>query len=140
MSEDTARPPNKRVTIRSAATHNAVHPVVMLYRRQIDWAFHDAQLRRNGELTPLAQEALDWISARTDWTRIPIEKRMKAWGAPAPPPEIRSELYDSFDFACSVIGEDPDVVRTNGLSVAKPWLRGHRNGRPMRPRILPCCP
>ena len=32
---------------------------------------------------------------------------MQNWGAPAPQVDLRREVYDSFEFACRVIGELP---------------------------------
>ena len=88
-------------------------------------AFHEASRGSHQVLTncgPLARaksrkdtaDALRFIRARTDWSRVDLEKRLRVWGSPAPPFEVRSEFICSFEWACSVLGLNPDEVRRHG--------------------------
>jgi hypothetical protein len=97
------------------------HPELLFPRRLIVTAFEEAKRTRNGRPTEEAREALAWIQERTDWTLIPLERRMKEWGAPCPPPEVWCELYGSFEWACNQLGEDPEEVRRNGM----PYTKGY---------------
>ena len=90
----------------------APSPVLLICRRAISLAFHDATFCRQGFPTPMAEEALAWILDRLDWTLV---KRPDGT-FPIPPPEIRAELVLSFEACCRWLGEDPDEVRAQGLS------------------------
>lgn len=59
-------------------------------------------------------DAIHWIRARSNWTSIPIEKRLAAWGSPAPPMEVRAEYYCSFSWSCEILGLDEEKVRREG--------------------------
>src|SRR5215469_291247 len=85
----------------------SVSPVLALCRAMVTGAFRDAIQCADGEPTPTAIEAVQWISARTDWTHVP--------GCPIPPEEVRREFYGTFEWCCAWLGEDPDQVRQRGL-------------------------
>ena len=101
-----------------------------LAAEMIAQSFHVAQRGDTGaqnfeRLTPAERRysrlasahALRWIRARTNWTRIPLEKRLRAWGSPAPPREVRDEYAGSFDWCCELLNLDPDGTRRNGCPV-----------------------
>lgn len=79
--------------------------------QMITQAVHEAQRARNRDT---AACAIRWLRARTDWTRIPIERRIAAWGSPAPPREAILELPLTFEWCCSVLGVNPEDTRRHG--------------------------
>ncbi|HTR24431.1 MAG TPA: hypothetical protein VMI10_10635 [Terriglobales bacterium] len=68
--------------------------------------------RRNSRLA--AAHAIRWLRARTNWTHIPIERRLRAWGAPAPPREVRDEYPLTFSWCCEILNINEDKTRENG--------------------------
>jgi hypothetical protein len=92
--------------LRTANDTFSVTPCQLFARRIIDVAFQDARRMRDGQPTETAKEALDFIEAKTNWTR---------YGKPVPPPEIRDEYYGTFEWACEFLNKDPDTVRATGI-------------------------
>jgi hypothetical protein len=86
-----------------------VSPGLLFARRLIESAMHDALECRDGRPTERALESWEWLTARTDWT-------LRA--GPIPPADTRQQFYGSFEWACRVLGEDPDRVRAQGLRSA----------------------
>ncbi len=82
-------------------------------------AVHEAQ---RGDRNTAAC-ALRWLRARTDWTRIPLDRRIAVWGSPAPPLEVREEFIGSFEWCCGLLGIDPKDTRKNGLPYREANLR-----------------
>ena len=90
-------------------------PILWLAREMIHQGFRDTIRMRNGRPTEDAQLALAWLTERSNWTRIPLENRMRRWGQPAPPPELRREFALTFEWCCELLNENPDHVRAHGL-------------------------
>lgn len=90
-------------------------PVLWLAREMVHQAFRDAIKMCDGRPTADAQFALGWITTHSNWTRIPLKDRMRRWGQPAPPLELRDEYALTFEWCCQVLNEDPDHVRAHGL-------------------------
>ena len=101
-----------------------------LAAEMIAQAFHVAQRgdtshQNFGRLTPVERRysrlasahAIRWIRAHTNWTRISLETRLRAWGSAAPPREVRDEYAGSFDWCCELLNLDPDETRRNGCPI-----------------------
>jgi hypothetical protein len=73
----------------------------------IESAFVDACKTYHGEPTPEALDSIEWLEARTEWTRIP--------DAPIPPPELREAFAGSFEWCCAWLGFNAAEVRQHGL-------------------------
>jgi hypothetical protein len=84
-------------------------------------ALHDASRCSNRRV---ASNAVRWIRARTDWTRIALAKRMERWGAPAPPVDVRTEHVLSFEWCCGLLNLNPERIREHGLptTMHHKWL------------------
>jgi len=91
------------------------NPILELCERLINLAFRDAARTYRGQPTTIALEAREWIEFRSNWTRVPLQKRLEVWGQPAPPPDVRTEYPGTFDWACAWLSEDCDHVREFGL-------------------------
>ncbi|MGO9517368.1 MAG: hypothetical protein ACLPND_10020 [Candidatus Korobacteraceae bacterium] len=91
---------------RSAFTKDHHSPTLLICRRMVEQALHDACQVRQGRPTELALESWEWLTAKTDWT---------LHGGPAPPAELREGFYGSFEWACRWLGENPARVREQGL-------------------------
>ena len=89
---------------RTADSRTYAEPVLLLWRRVSDSAYHD-KLSKNAEI---ASNARVWIEAETNWTR--------RQNPSIPPPEIRDEYVGTFDWICEHMGEDPDRIRPKGLT------------------------
>lgn len=87
--------------------------------QMIAQAVHEAQ--RGDRLT--AACAIRWLRARTDWSRIPAERRVAAWGSIAPSQEARDELPLTFEWCCQILGIDPEDTRKNGPPYREANLR-----------------
>ena len=108
-------------------------PVKLLFRRILDDSFHVAcQVGPDGLPTEQAEEAMSFIETKTDWTAIPLAERLRRWGCPAPPAELRREHYLSFDFCARALDLDPEQVRRDGLP--KPVCIAHPHDLGTRPR------
>ena len=94
---------------RTAFSKDHPSPTLLIARRMIDQAFHDALQQRQGNPTQIATDARDWLAARTDWT---------LHAGVIPPPDLRPEFYGTFEWACRCLGENPDQVRARGLALA----------------------
>jgi hypothetical protein len=88
-----------------------VFPVLLLARRAVEEAMEDARKFQNGEPTEDAVDAILWIEATTDWTRM---KRADGH-VPIPPRECQAEFPGTFDWCCRLLGLAPEVVRQVGL-------------------------
>lgn len=110
------------------------------------YGLRDAQRCRN-RLT--AANALRWLRARSNWTKVPLAKRLAKWGTPGPPSDVRSEYVLSFSWCCQVLDLDEEQVRQHGLPVAmgQTWVprgglsdwrtwRQHRDTRRIKPAGL----
>jgi hypothetical protein len=64
------------------------NPALLLPRLMIEQAFRCATQTVRGQPTAIALEAVHWITARTDWTRVPGE---------VPSESIREEHVLSFE-------------------------------------------
>ena len=127
INAETARPSLRHHETETVPRQPIGYPTQLFCRRLIDLAFHDSIQRRGGKPTQAAIDAQIWITTRTNWTRIPIEKRMEKWASPAPPREVRNEYAGSFDWACQNLCLNPDHIRTHGLALAHG--RGSSQGR-----------
>jgi hypothetical protein len=130
---------NIRLTDAIVPAHRGTRPaLVSLAIALIGSAFHDACKSRD---RMVAAHSLRWLRRRTDWTRLPLDARMKTWGKPAPDVDARNGHALSFEWACQVADLNPDTVRRNGLQwhQHQPWhVRGGlsewRTWRQTRPR------
>ena len=93
---------------RSALTKDHHSATLLIARRLIEQGFHDAlAVGRDGRPTESALESWEWLTARTDWTRH---------NRAIPPPELRQQFYGSFEWCCRWLDEDPERIRTQGLT------------------------
>lgn len=107
---------SKLPPLRSARVDISECPALLNSRKAIELAFKEAKLTRFGEPTDVALWALDWIMARTDWTKLNLAGRDELWSTPPPPQQIRKEFIGTFDWCCHWLDEDPVDVRNIGLS------------------------
>ena len=115
----TARPNLRPHETELHSPQPIARPTLLLARRMIEGAFHDAlQVGRDGRPTLVALEAFEWLAAKTDWTRRKLSP---------PPPELRQQFLGSFEWCATWLGEDPDRVREQGL--APTYLVGSSQGR-----------
>lgn len=85
----------------------------------------------DGEPTENARVAYDWLAAPScNWTRIPLQKRMAAWGAAAPPASVRKEYIGTFSWCCDWLGMDEDDIQQHGLPPARNRSQLHVAGLP----------
>jgi hypothetical protein len=84
--------------------------------RMLALAYYEAQYGASSHLDPSAKlqqcrqvsaAAIRWIRARTDWTRIPLDKGMALWNSPAPPFDLRADFALSRDWCCRLLDLDP---------------------------------
>lgn len=73
-----------------------------------------------------AARSLKWIRLKSDWTTVPLERRLEVWGSPAPPPDVRAEYFLSFSWCCEILGLDENEIRRSG-----PPFAGKRTFRPL---------
>ena len=119
IAPEVSRAPLARHELRSGAHRSSASPVLLLARRMIDQAFHDATaVGRDGLPTERALESFEWLSARTDWT---------IGAHSAPPAELREEFFGTFEWACRWLGEKPDRVREQGLQPSPTFLGSRRS-------------
>lgn len=114
------------LSLRTAAISINACPALLNCRAAITLAFREAEQCKHGRPTQLALDAVDWIMARTDWTKIGIERRLECWNSPAPPIEVRREFEGTFDWCCQWLSEDPDTVREHGL--LDPFAKARQGG------------
>jgi hypothetical protein len=96
-------------------------PLLLLARRLVESAFHDAVRTRDGRPTEEARLAREWLESDLDWTRKGV----------VPPPELRRQYPGSFQWCCRWLSLDPQEVREHGLpqttcadrSMSEHWQR-----------------
>jgi len=113
------RPSLQRSELHSAQVAkntNRANPLLLMARLCLESAFRDClKLESDGRPSEDAVNAMTWIRDDLDWTAVPLQRRIEAWGAPAPPPHIREEFCFSFQFCCRVLELDPQEIRNNGI-------------------------
>jgi hypothetical protein len=102
-----------------------VNSNLFLCRRLLETAFADATHTRNGQPTPEARDALDWIQADLDWSTSGLN----------PPAELRTGYYGSFQWCCSWLGLNAHEVRERGLPHPVCSLSAHEWRRTKRRRV-----
>jgi hypothetical protein len=77
-------------------------------------AFRDA----TGVNRENAAIAIRFIRARTDWSFIPLSRRLAVWGVAGPPVEVRNEGWPlTFEHCARLLGWNPEQLRQQGIPI-----------------------
>lgn len=97
---------------------------LLLCRLMIEQAFKCACQTEHGAPTPIAYDAVAWLTCDLDWTRTGL----------MPPDDIRQEYVLSFQWCCEWLDLNPDVVRQQGLPPGCVPQKADRHRLRIRPR------